>query len=62
VLKVIEVSTGRVVKTQFIDATKGANQAAVELSNTTSINGLFIVTLEGDNTKYNAVKLMVNGK
>jgi hypothetical protein len=62
VLKVVALSTGKVVKTQFINATKGVNQTAVELNNTTSTNGLFIVTLEGDNIKYNAAKLMVNRK
>jgi hypothetical protein len=62
VLKVIEASTGKTIKTQFINAVKGANQTAVELSNTTSTNGLFIVTLEGDNVKFNAAKLIVNKK
>ncbi|MCX6210003.1 MAG: PKD domain-containing protein, partial [Bacteroidetes bacterium] len=60
VLKVVETATGKIVKTQFINATKGANQTAVQLDNITSTNGLYIVTLEGDNTKYNAAKLMVN--
>ncbi len=62
VLKVIETSTGKTVKTQFVNAAKGANQTAVQLDNIISTNGLYIVTLEGDNTKYNAAKLMVNSK
>jgi hypothetical protein len=62
VLKVIETSTGKIVKTQFVNATKGANQTVVQLDNITSTNGLYIVTLEGDNTKYNAAKLIVNKK
>jgi hypothetical protein len=62
VLKVVETATGKTVKTQFINAAKGANQTAVVLDNITSTNGLYIVTLEGDNTKYNAAKLMVNRK
>ena len=60
VLKVTEVATGKSVKTMFINATKGANKAAVTLDNITSSNGLYIVTLEGDNVKYNPAKLMVN--
>ena len=60
VLKVIEASTGKLVKTMFINATKGNNATAVELINTTPASGLYIVTLEGDNVKYNAAKLMVN--
>jgi hypothetical protein len=62
VLKVIETATGKTVKTQFVNASKGANQTAVQLDNITSTNGLYIVTLEGDNTKYNAAKLIVNRK
>jgi hypothetical protein len=62
VLKVVETATGKTVKTQFINAAKGANQTAVVLDNITSSNGLYIVTLEGDNVKYNAAKLIVNKK
>ena len=61
VLKVIETSTGKVVKTQFINATKGNNAVAVTLGNEQA-NGLYIVTLETDGVKYNAAKLMVNKK
>ena len=61
VLKVIEVATGRIVKTQFINAVKGNNKTAVELGTTLS-NGNYIVTLEGDNIKYNATKVMVSKK
>ena len=61
VLKVIETSTGKIVKTQFINATKGNNAVAVTLGNEQA-NGLYIVTLETDGVKYNAAKLMVNKK
>jgi hypothetical protein len=59
VLKVIETSTGKIVKTQFINAAKGANQVAVALENA-STSGLYIVTLEGDGVTFNASKLMMN--
>lgn len=59
VLKVLEVATGRVVKTMFVNATKGTNKQVVELNNTQS-NGTYMVTLEGDEVKYNAVKVMMN--
>jgi hypothetical protein len=62
VLKVIEISTGRIVKTQFINAAKGANQVAVALDYAASTSGLYAVTLEGDGVKYNASKLMMNRK
>ena len=61
VLKVIETATGKIVKTQFINAAKGANQVAVSL-NYAQANGLYIVSLEADGVKYNAAKLMVNKK
>jgi hypothetical protein len=59
VLKVIETATGKITKTQFVNAAKGNNQIVVE--NALS-SGLYIVTLEGDNVKYNAAKLLVNRK
>ena len=61
VLKVVEAATGRIVKTQFITATKGNNKILVELNNNLT-NGSYIVTLEGDGATYNASKLMVNKK
>lgn len=61
VLRVIETSTGKIVKTQFINATKGVNQVAVALNNEQA-NGLYIVSLEADGVKYNATKLMVSKK
>jgi hypothetical protein len=62
VLKVVETATGKIVKTQFINAAKGANQVAVTMDNSISASGSYIVTLEGDNIKYNAAKLIVNRK
>ncbi len=56
-LKIIEAATGRTVKTQFVNASKGNNSIAI---NSTINNGLYIVTLEGDDVKYNPTKLMVN--
>jgi hypothetical protein len=58
VLKVTEVATGRVVKTMFVQATKGTNQQVVNLNNNTA-NGNYIVTLDGDAVKYNAAKLVL---
>ena len=61
VLKVIETSTGKIVKTQFISAAKGTNQVAVSLNNEQA-SGLYIVSLEADNIKYNNAKLIVSKK
>jgi hypothetical protein len=59
VLKVTEAATGRVVKTQFINATKGSNQVAVDHN---LASGLYIVTLEGDNVKLRVAKLIIGKK
>lgn len=61
VLKATSVATGEIIKTQFINATKGSNQVAVTLDNYTD-KGIYIITLEGDGIKYNPAKLMVNKK
>ena len=61
VLKVTDIATGKVVKTQFINASKGENKINVTIENSQAINsGLYIVTLEGDDIKYIPVKLAVN--
>jgi hypothetical protein len=59
ILKVVEAATGKTIKTQFINATKGTNHFGVDNS---LANGLYIVTLEGDNVKYNPAKLTVGKK
>lgn len=60
VLKVVEIGTGRVVKTQFINAIKGLNKQTIELGNT--VSGNYVVTLEGDDIKYTTAKLVVSSK
>lgn len=60
VLKVVEIGTGRVVKTQFINAIKGLNKQTIELGNT--VSGNYVVTLEGDDMKYTTTKLVVSSK
>ena len=57
VLKVTDIATGKVVKTQFINATKGANKQTIELNNNLT-NGNYVVTLEGDEIKYTPAKLI----
>ncbi len=59
VLKVVEVSTGRIVKTQFINAVKGKNQVTIAIDNTTLTSSLYTVTLEGDGAKFKDGKLMI---
>lgn len=59
VLKVTELATGSVVKTMFINATKGNNKTTVQLNNHTT-SGNYIVTLDGDNVKYLPAKLILN--
>ena len=62
VLKVIELSTGRVVKTNFINAMKGTNEAKLMLESNKLNSGTFIVTLEGDNINFNPAKLLFLNK
>jgi hypothetical protein len=62
VLKVIELSTGRVVKTNFINAVKGTNEVKLMLESNKLNSGTFIVTLEGDNVNFNPAKLLFLNK
>jgi hypothetical protein len=57
-LKVIEVATGRVVKQQIITPNKGINQQQVVLD-AKCINGTYVVTLEGDDVKYNPSRIVL---
>ena len=62
VMKIVNISTGKQVKTQFINTTKGANQVAVSIDNTATLNGVYMITLEGDNVKYKTISLMLINK
>jgi hypothetical protein len=48
VLKVTDVATSRVVKTQFIGATKEENIHQLNVENVV-VNGMYIITISGDN-------------
>lgn len=56
VLKVTEMATGRVVKTLFISSIKGVNNVNVELNNNL-LFGNYSLSIEGENVKYNSIKL-----
>lgn len=58
VVKVIEVATGRVLKTEFFNATKGNNQKLISLD-TKLAKGNYLVTLSGDSVNYNTAKFVV---
>jgi hypothetical protein len=61
VLKVVEVGTGRIVKTVFANAKKGANMLPVNMENVVA-NGIYTITISGDNTTYQSQQLMINRK
>lgn len=58
-LKVIDVSTGRVVTTQPINAMSGINNITIDLNRNISSNSIYIVTLDGEKVKYKNAKLVV---
>ena len=60
-LKVYEAATGRLVKQQIVVAYTGDNQVNINLieSQTTITDGLYIVTLEGDEQRYQPAKLII---
>ncbi len=60
VLKLIEAGSGKLVHTQFINAKKGMNKVNVVLENNATNSGLFILTLEADQTKYKPTKVMIS--
>ncbi len=58
-LSVTELSTGRKVSQQIVSAKKGNNKFVVSLDKNL-INGIYVVTLDGDNIKYNPAKLIIS--
>lgn len=60
VLRVIEISTGRTLKTQFINAKQGTNNVNVDLGTGSKASGVYTVTLESDGIKYQSQKLLLN--
>jgi uncharacterized protein YjdB len=61
VLKVYEASTGKLIKQQIVVAYTGDNQVNINLteSQTTITDGIYIVTLEGDEQRYQPAKLII---
>ena len=59
VLKVLEVGSGRVIYTQYINAKKGVNTTVVDLKSNLISSGLFMLTIEADEFKYKPVKLVI---
>ena len=58
-LSITEVSTGRKVSQQIVSAKKGVNKATVSLDKNL-INGVYVVTLDGDSIKYTPAKLVIS--
>ena len=61
VLRVVEIATGKTVRTQFVQAKKGTNQVGVQLDRATN-NGMYSVQVQSDNGNYETQKLMINRK
>ena len=61
ILKVYEAATGRLIKQQIIVAYSGDNQVNINLTETQSTiaDGLYIVTLQGDEQRYQPAKLII---
>lgn len=60
VLRVIEVSSGKTIKTLFVNAKKGTNNVNIDLGVSTKVAGVYTITLESDATKYQSQKLLLN--
>ncbi len=57
-LKLTDVSTGRIVYTQFVNAKKGVNTIEVSVTNFFTSNN-YILTIEADDAKYNSKKVFM---
>jgi hypothetical protein len=58
VLRVIEISSGKTVKTQFVNAKQGTNNVFVDLGS--KANAVYSITLETEGTKYQTQKIIIN--
>lgn len=59
VVKIVSLATGQIIKTQFVQAKKGANNFTINLDKTVA-NGMYSLVIEGDNGKYQSQKIMLN--
>ena len=59
-MKVIEIGSGKVIHTQSVNAVVGSNTIAVQLNNSYLSANNYVVTLEGDSTKYTAQNIVIN--
>jgi hypothetical protein len=60
-MKVVDVFTGRVLYQEMFTSIKGENIRAIAMKNVFSSN-IYLLTIEGDNVKYNTEKLFINKK
>lgn len=58
-IRIVEVTTGKTIKTQFLQAKKGNNQVNVQL-HTIIAKGYYTISLQADNGKYETKKLLIN--
>lgn len=59
-MKIYEASTGKLIKTQYVNTRKGENQVSVNLTeDQTLTSGVYIITLEGEELRYAPTKLVL---
>ncbi len=58
-LKITDV-LGKVIYTSVFSATNGQNQLPIEISNLTNQSGLYFLSIESKNSRYNTVKIILN--
>jgi hypothetical protein len=59
-IKLIEVGTGKVIYTEYFKAVEGINTKKVDVSKTISGSSNVVLQMEGNTTKFEGVKLMMN--
>ena len=62
VLKVIETGSGKVVYTETVNSVAGQNTVLIKLNNSLITANNYVVTLEGESTKYDIQNIVVNKK
>ena len=60
VLKVLETGSGKVIHTETFNSTVGQNKVVIKLNNAHLSANHYVVTLEGENTKYDIQKIVIN--
>ena len=61
-LRVIEMTTGKVLQSQQVSAVTGQNTVQVDINRSNAGSSVYLIALDGDNVQYKKAKVVVSNQ